>query len=345
MTKIIWKIQQIKRLRNSLHLSKEWKKKVLEARTRLQDIISWKSKKIILIIGPCSADFEESLYKYADFLKWLKEKYSDKLEIVMRFYTGKPRTVWWWKWILHSSPDKESDLRNGIKEARKIAINLIEKYDMSLADELLYPELSSRLWDLYSYIAVWARSSENQFHREVASGLSFPVWIKNPTSWDLKIMSNSIASCQNPSQYVLERTIYQTPWNPFSHAILRGWSNGTNYDLESIKTTFELLEKANIKNPAVIVDCNHDNSKKQYEKQIEIMKEVMEYSYCNYCKDMNLWKDLPLNSFIKWFMVESYLFDDRQEISENIIKWKSLTDPCIWFEKTEIFVKELYEKI
>lgn len=332
MTKIIWKLIQIKRLKSSYHLSKEWKKKVQKARTRLQDIISGKSPRKILIIWPCSADFEESLYKYADFLKWLKEKYSDKLEIVMRFYTGKPRTVWWWKGILHSAPDKEPNLKNGIKEARKIAINLIEKYDMSLADELLYPELSSRLWDLYSYMAVWARSSENQFHREVASGLLFPVWIKNPTSWDLKIMTNSIKASQNPSIYVLERTIYQTPWNSFTHAILRGWGNWPNYDIKYIEETYNLLQKTEIKNPSLIIDCNHDNSKKKYEIQIKIMKEVMK----------NLW---DYKSFVKWFMVESYLFDDRQEISNAIKKWQSLTDPCIWLDKTEELVKELYNSL
>jgi len=345
MTKIIWKLTQIKKLKSSLHLSKNWKVKVQESRTRLQEIISWKSNRKILIIGPCSADFEESLYKYADFLKWLKEKYSDKLEIVMRFYTGKPRTVWGWKGLLHSAPDKVADLKNGIKEARRIAINLIEKYDMSLADELLYPELSSRLWDLYSYMAVWARSSENQFHREVASGLPFPVWIKNPTSGDLKTMTNGIKASQNPSVYVLERTIYQTTWNPSTHAILRGWVNWPNYNLESIKTTFENLQNAQIKNPALIIDCNHDNSKKKYEMQIEIMKDVMKNISCHSCEGRNLSNDFQLKNFIKWFMVESYLFDNRQEISENIKKWQSLTDPCIWLEKTQEFVKELYKML
>ena len=317
MTKKVWKLTQVKKLKNQLFLSKEWKQRVTKARKSLSDIILWKSNKKILIIGPCSSDYEESILEYAKFLRDLKEKYSDKLEIVMRFYTWKPRSTVWWKWILHSLPWQEDDLRSWIKYARSLAIKLIEDYDMSLADELLYPELSSRLWDLYSYMAIWARSTENQFHREVASWLNFPVWIKNPTSWDLKTMENWVLACSKNSSYILERTIYKTSWNKVAHSILRGWYSWPNYD------------KAKDLDYPLIVDCNHENSHKTPEKQIDIMMETMKYK----------------NNNIKWFMVESYLFDGRQDYSEDLKKGLSLTDPCIWKEKTKNFIESLYNII
>lgn len=317
MTKKIWKLPQVKNLRKSLFLSKTWRQKVKESISRLQNIISWKLDKKILIIWPCSADFDSSLFEYAWFLKEMKEKYSDKLEIVMRFYTGKPRTTVWWKGILHSEPGKSADLKSWIKHSRKTAIKLIEDYNMSLADELLYPELSSRLWDLYSYMAIWARSTENQFHREVASWLIFPVWIKNPTSWDLSIMNNSIIAAKASSNYVMERVIYETSGNSSAHGILRWWSTWPNFS-----------EAKDYSSP-LIVDCNHENSGKDPNKQIEIMKEVMWYK----------------NDNIKGFMVESYLFDGRQDYSGTCKKWLSLTDPCTGKENTKKFIKELYDLI
>ncbi|USN57783.1 MAG: hypothetical protein H6767_05360 [Candidatus Peribacteria bacterium] len=182
MTKKIGKLPQIPHLKKQLFLSKEGKQKIREARQRLADIFTGKSERKILIIGPCSIDFASSVKEYAAFLSELQKKYSDKLEIIMRFYTGKPRSTIGWKGILYSEPGKDPDLKKGIQYARKLAIELIEDFGMMLADELLYPEQSARLWDLYSYMAIGARSTEDQLHREVASGLAFPVGIKNPTS-------------------------------------------------------------------------------------------------------------------------------------------------------------------
>ena len=336
MTKKIWKIIQTKKLRNSLHLSKTGKEKVKNGREEISKIIRWKTNKKILIIWPCSIDFEESVLEYAEFLKWLKQKYSDKLEIVLRFYTWKPRSTIWWKWILYNDPWKEIDLKKWIKKARKLAIKLIEEYDMNLADELLYPELSSRLWDLYSYMAIWARSTENQLHREVASWLSFPVWIKNPTSWDLKIMTNWVLASQNKSSYILERTIYETSWNILSHGILRWWSYWPNYSLENIEKSYNYFSENNLKNPSIIIDCNHDNSGKNPNKQIEIIKEVIK----------NVDKNYILKNFVKWFMVESYLYDWKQDLNNpDIKKGLSLTDPCIWKEKTKELIEEFYKLI
>lgn len=317
MNKKIWKISQIKNLKKSFFLSKEWKTKVKKSRKILEDILLGKSEKKILIIGPCSIDFNTSIFEYAFFLNELKEKYSDKLEIIMRFYTGKPRSTIWWKWILHSKPWKEANLKTWIKYSRSLAIELIEKYNMNLADELLYPELSSRLWDLYSYMAIWARSSENQFHREVASWLPFPIWIKNPCSWDIITMNNWVLAAKNSSTYLLERNIYETSGNSFTHGILRWWRDWPNYK-----------EAKNITSP-IIVDCNHSNSWKKPEKQIEIMKETMWYK----------------NKNIKWFMVESYLYEWRQDYKKWLKKWLSLTDPCIWKEKTQEFIEKLYNLI
>ncbi|MDD3646513.1 MAG: 3-deoxy-7-phosphoheptulonate synthase [Candidatus Gracilibacteria bacterium] len=327
--KKIGKLTQTKVLKKQLHLSKSGKQKVIEARDRLKDIINGKSNRKILIIGPCSADFEESLFEYAAFLKEMKKKYEDKLEIVMRFYTGKPRSTVGWKGILHSEPGQEADLKSGIKHARSIAIKLIEDYDMSLADELLYPELSSRLWDLYSYMAVGARSVEDQLHREVASGLAFPVGMKNPTSGDIKIMNNSVLATKKPSQFVMERVIYNTGGNNEAHGILRGGMNGPNY-------TQEYIEKSDY---PLIVDCNHDNSGKNPEKQIDIMKEVMNFTT----------SPLPggdgVGGKVKGFMVESYLYDGRQEYTTGLQKGLSLTDPCIGKENTKIFIDEFYKKL
>ncbi len=329
MTKKIWKLPQIKRIKKQLFLDKKWKQKVKESRQTLADIISWKSNKKILLIGPCSIDFEESLFKYADFLKDIKEKYSDKLEIVMRFYTWKPRTTIWWKWLLYSKPWEITNIRQQIKTVRSIAIKLIQKYNISLADELLYPELSARLWDLYSYMAIWARSNENALHREISSSFNFPIWLKNPTSWDIRIMVNSVKASNSPQEYVLDRVIYKTPWNNLAHSILRWWSSWANYDKKYIKEIEKLYKKNNIQNSSIIVDCNHDNSQKNHLKQIEIMKEVMSYN----------------NPIIKWFMVESYLYNWNQKYSMNCKKWLSLTDPCIWLQDTKKFIEELYKKL
>ncbi len=317
MTKIISKLPQVKRLKKSIFLSGNWKETIRKSIENIKNIFLWKSSKKLLIIWPCSVDFDDSIIEYAEFLSNLRHKYSDKLEIVMRFYTWKPRSTIGWKWILNSIPWESPDLRIWVKNARKLAIKIIEDYNIPLADELLYPELSIRLWDLYSYMAIWARSTEDQFHREVASWLAMPIWIKNPCSWDIITMENWVLAVKSESKYLLERNIYSTSWNVFAHWVLRWWYDWPNYRLAE-----------NIESP-IIVDCNHSNSHKTPEKQINIMKEVMLYN----------------NDNVKWFMVESYLFDWRQDYSENCKKWLSLTDPCIWKEKTKEFIEELYKII
>jgi 3-deoxy-7-phosphoheptulonate synthase len=335
MKKLIWNLLSPDALKSRIPLTEKAKDFTENSRQELKDIFSWKSNKKILIIGPCSADFEESLYEYADFLNNMQKKVEDKIKIVMRFYTGKPRTIGWWKWLQNSAPWEKPDLITWIENSRKIAINIIEKYNLALADELLHPQLIEHIGDLYSYFAIWARSSENQFHREVSSGLDFPVWMKNPTSWNISIMLNSVQAWTTSSVYVIWNDVYETSWNSYCHSILRGGITWPNYDLESIKKSYDENIKRNIINKWLIIDTNHDNSQKKYEKQIDIMQEVMN----------SISENKELKNFVKWFMVESYLYDWRQDYSENIQKWLSLTDLCIWKEKTEELIMSLYDLI
>lgn len=334
MKKLIWKLQTPKELLINIPLSKDDIDFINTSREELKNIISWKDSRKILIIGPCSADFEDSLYEYAEFLSKLSKKVEDKIKIVLRFYTWKPRTVWWWKWLQNSSPWETPNLITWIENSRKIAINIIKKYRLPLADELLHPQLIEYMHDIYSYFAIWARSSENQFHREVSSWVEFPVWMKNPTSWNLPIMINSVLASNNSSVYVIWNEVFETSWNEFAHGILRWWSSWPNYNLENITSAYNLMN-GKVKNKAIIVDTNHDNSCKKYELQTSIMQEVI----------ASISDNKDLKSFVKWFMVESYLYDARQDFSENVTHWLSLTDPCIGKEKTKEFVDILYKLI
>jgi len=350
----------------------------------IKDILSWKSSKKILIIWPCSADFEQSLYEYAKNISIFREEYWDKLEIVMRFYTWKPRTIWWWKGLINSFPWEKPDLNKWLLKTREIALNIIKKYKIPLADEMLYPDLSQRFQDIYSYMALWARSSENQFHREVASWLNIPIWIKNSTSWDIESMINSIKASRQPSVYNINSKIYNTSWNLYTHWILRWGRLGANvynkilknnindiYNILKTKNSieiqkdeiFELLKtdkSINIKNFDLIdmeffynyinknwdnisflVDCNHENSNKNHLEQIEVVKSVF--------KNLDILKNkwIDIYKYFKWFMVESYLYDWRQDFDSvnNCKKWLSLTDPCIWIKNTQKLIKEIYNSI
>ncbi len=332
MAKLVWQLISPEEIKKKYSLSEEDKKLIEAWRKELADIYSWKDDRKILIIGPCGADFEESLNEYAEFLSGLAEKVQDKIKIVMRFYTGKPRTVWWRKGLQNSTPWKEPNIMTGIEEARRIAVNIIKKYGLLLWDEMLHPNIINYVDDIYSFVAVWARSSENQYHREVSSGLNIPVGMKNPTSGDLQIMVNSVAAWQTPSTYVIGTDVYKTEGNNLSHGVLRWGTERSNYSLEDIQEAYNLMEAKKVNSPAIIVDTNHSNSRKQYEKQIDIMSEVMD----------SISGDEKLKDFVKWFMVESYLYDGNQSYSEGCKKGLSLVDPCIGKEKTEELVMKLY---
>lgn len=346
-SKLVSKLPTAQEIKKEFPLSQEGKQVVWSARKNISDILVHKSQKKILILGPCSADFQDSLEEYASFIQDARSRYSDKIEIIMRFYTGKPRTVWGWKWISNSKPWDKPDIARWIIDSRSLAITLIEKYKIPLADEMLHPQLLHMFDDIYSYLAIWARSTENQYHREVASGVDFPIWFKNSTSWDIEVMTNSIAAGQTASSYVIGDKIYDSKWNYFSHGILRwGKINGVNYSNYSqhdLLATSQLLVKKWIQNPWFLVDTNHENSNKKYENQIQIMQEVFE----NIKKLQAKWIDI--SEYFKWFMTESYLVDGRQDWPKyddesKIIKWCSLTDPCIWLEKTKLFLEEMYKR-
>lgn len=261
----------------------------------------------------------------------------------MRFYTWKPRTVWGWKGLQNSIPWKKPNLITWIENSRKIAINIIEKYNLPLADELLQAQLVNYVDDIFCYFAIGARSTEDQFHREVTSGLNIPVWMKNPTSGDLQIMCNSVKAGQTSSVYIIWNEVYETTWNNLVHWVLRWWSNWANYSLENIEKTLELSEKMWVENLSLIVDCNHSNSWKKWEKQVKIMEEVMESINPHSVSP----KGREVTQFVKWFMIEGYLEDWRQDFEniETVKKWLSLTDPCVGKEGTRELVERLYGKI
>lgn len=347
LKKVVWKVLSSNEIKQAYPMNDFWVSVVKKSKEEVKKILSWISNKKILILWPCSADFESSLSEYAEFISELRNKYSDKIEIIMRYYTWKPRTVWGWKGISNSEPWQTPDIGKWLVRSREIAISLIENFWVPLADEMLHPQLTNKFDDIYSYLAIWARSTENQYHREVASWLDIPVWFKNSTSWDLDVMTNSIKAWQTPSTYVISNSIYDTLGNDFSHWILRwgriSWENYSNYDKESLKTTIELLTKKWIQNPWFIVDTNHENSNKNHKKQQTIMENVFN-NLDILSKD---WVDV---SMLKGFMVESYLIEWNQWFpadwdESKIIKWCSLTDPCISKEQTEVFVREMYNRL
>jgi 3-deoxy-7-phosphoheptulonate synthase len=347
-SKLVSKIPTAQEIKHEFPLNTEWKQIVADSKVEIWKILSWESKKIILIIGPCSADFQKPLEEYAQFISEMRNLYNDKIEIIMRFYTGKPRTVWWWKWLSNSKPWDKPDIARWIIDSRTLAISLIEKYKIPLADEMLHPQLINMFDDIYSYLAIWARSTENQYHREVASWVDIPIGFKNPTSWDIDVMTNSIAAGQTPSSYVLWNRVYDSTGNNMSHGILRWWRvNGTNFSnfwQSDLFQASQMLFKKWIHNPWFIVDTNHENSNKQYQNQINIMITVIE----NIKKLQEKWTNIQ--PFFKWFMTESYLIDGRQDWPKDndetkIIPWCSLTDPCIWKEKTQVYLEELYKRL
>jgi 3-deoxy-7-phosphoheptulonate synthase len=323
-------------VKEDLPLTPDQLSSIAKARRRIIDIIEGKDTRKILIIGPCSADFEESLLEYAGFLAKIRERVQDRIEIIMRFYTGKPRTIGGWKGIQHAEPGEKPNINFGIQESRRIALSLL-RYNLPLADEMLHPHLTPYFEDIYSYLAVGARSTENQYHREVASGLDMPVGLKNPTSGDITIMMNSIRATQAPHHYTLESDVCDSTGNPYAHGILRGGSTGPNYALESIREV--IVKSPHVHNPGVIIDCNHENSRKDPFKQTSIIEQTMSETI------PTLEKEGLNDSIIKGFMVESYLYDGNQKESANITRGLSLTDPCLGREKSEALILELYELI
>ena len=308
----------------------------------IREIFEGNDDRFILIIGPCSADNEDSVVEYAHKLKEISEEVKDRILIIPRVYTNKPRTTGdGYKGMLHQpDPNGEPDLLEGIKAIRKMHIRVLEETGLSTADEMLYPENRSFLDDVLSYEAVGARSVENQQHRLVASGIDIPVGMKNPTSGDFSVMMNSVTAAQHPHRFIYRGYDVRTDGNPLAHVILRGGVDKygktiPNFHYEDLKMVYDLYKKAGLKNPAVIVDCNHSNSDKKFKEQIRIAMDVMHNRKYN----------PEIRELVKGLMIESYLKEGRQDICENYEKGLSITDPCLGWEDTEKLIFDIYHKL
>lgn len=305
----------------------------------IRGVLERKIKKFLLIIGPCSADREDAVLEYATRLRAVQEKVSDKLILVPRIYTNKPRTTGaGYKGMLHQSdPHRAPDMFRGLISIRRLHIRCLEETGFSGADEMLYPENHRYLADILSYVAVGARSAENQQHRLTASGLDVPVGFKNPTSGDLSVMLNAVTAAQSPHDFSYGGFEVQSTGNPLAHAILRGSVNrfGTNlpnYHYEDLTELSDLYENSSLQNPAVIVDANHSNSGKRYEEQPRIAKEILH----------SMKHNAGVTKLVKGVMIESYLQDGCQKITESVYG-KSITDPCLGWEKSERLIYEIAE--
>ncbi len=307
----------------------------------IADIFTGKSDKMVLIIGPCSADREDAVMEYLSRLAVLQEEVKDKIFFIPRIYTNKPRTNGTgYKGMVHQpDPTKAEDMLAGLISIRKLHTRAIEEVGFTCADEMLYPENYRYLSDLLSYVAVGARSVENQQHRLTASGMDIPTGMKNPTSGDLSVMFNSIYAAQSSHTFLYRGWEVQTSGNPLCHAILRGYVNKygeslPNYHYEDLLLTHRLYAEKELINPAVIVDTNHANSNKCYLEQPRILSEVL---HC--CRH-----NADIRRMVKGFMVESYLEDGNQKIGEGVFG-KSITDPCLGWDKTKELVLRMADQI
>ena len=303
----------------------------------VKKIITGESDKFLVIIGPCSADHEDAVLDYTARLAKVQEKVADKLLLIPRVYTNKPRTTGMgYKGMLHQpDPEKEPSMSDGLHAIRHLHMRVLEETGFSTADEMLYPENVSYLNDIMSYIAVGARSVENQQHRLVCSGCDVPVGMKNPTSGDLSVMMNSVVAAQTGHEFIMREWEVKTQGNPLTHTILRGAVNThgqciPNYHFEDLVMLHALYEERGLMNPACIVDANHSNSNKLYMEQIRIVKEVLHSRR----------HDSSIHSLVKGVMIESYLEPGSQSISEHCYG-KSITDPCLGWEDSERLLYEI----
>jgi len=304
-------------------------------------IFSGDSDKFLLVIGPCSADNEDSVLDYITRLRRLQDKVEDKIMMIPRIYTGKPRTTGdGYKGMLHQpDPTAMPDLKSGIIAVRNLHMRALAETGFSSADEMLYPENYSYLDDLLSYIAIGARSVENQQHRLVSSGVNIPVGMKNPTGGDISVMMNSITAAQHPHAFIYRGCEVRSDGNPYAHAILRGYvddrgNSFPNYHYEDLIRLADTYSKKELKNPALIVDTNHSNSGKHYEEQIRIANEILH----------SMRHSDEIRRLVKGLMIESYIEDGSQKIGECVYG-KSITDPCLGWEKTERLVLDIAEQL
>ena len=330
-----------KEVKEQFPVTEELNKIKTERDNQIKDIFEGKSDKLILVIGPCSADSREPVLDYISRLKRVEEKVSDKLLIIPRIYTNKPRTTGdGYKGMLHQpDPDENPDMLKGILSIRDLHMSALRDYGFTCADEMLYPENHRYLSDLLSYVAVGARSVENQQHRLTASGLKVPVGMKNPTGGDLSVMMNAITAAQHKHTFLYRGWEVHSQGNPLAHSILRGYTDFagksvSNYHYEDLLKLNELYSASSLVNPAVVVDANHANSGKKFLEQIRISKDVVHS--CNLNPD--------IRRLVKGLMIESYIEDGNQKIGEGVYG-KSITDPCLGWEKTERLILDLADQL
>ncbi len=322
-------------------LSEEMKAIKASRDKAIRAVFDGSSDKFILIIGPCSADHQEPVLEYISRLRKIEDEVKDKIIIVPRIYTNKPRTTGQgYKGMLHQpDPEAKPDMYKGIVAIRELHLAALRDYGFSCADEMLYPANYRYLSDLLSYVAIGARSVENQEHRLVASGIEAPVGMKNPTGGDLSVMMNSIVAAQSSHTFLYRGWEVTSAGNPYAHAILRGYvdysgRSVSNYHYEDLLRVEDLYEKSNLFNPSVIVDTNHNNSGKKYLEQVRIAKDIV------YSRNQNS----DIKCLVKGLMIESYIEDGACKAEEHIFG-KSITDPCLGWEKTERLILDIADKL
>ena len=330
-----------KEVKEEFPLSEKMAQVKAQRDAEIKAVFERKSDKFILIIGPCSADHREPVLEYISRLRKVAEQVSDKIIMIPRIYTNKPRTTGQgYKGMLHQpNPDEKPDMYKGLLAIRDLHMEALRDFDFSCADEMLYPENYRYLSDLLSYVAVGARSVENQQHRLTASGIEVPVGMKNPTGGDLAVMMNSITAAQSSHTFLYRGWEVLTAGNPYAHAILRGYldyagRSVSNYHYEDLLRVSELYAKSGLVNPSVIVDTNHNNSGKKYLEQIRIAKDIV------HSRNQNA----DIKGLVRGLMIESYLEDGAQSVHEHTFG-KSITDPCLGWEKTEQLIFDIAEKL
>ena len=322
-------------------ISKESKLLKLQRDEAIKNIFTGKDDRFLLVIGPCSSDNEDAVLDYVHRLAKVQEKINDKIFIVPRLYTNKPRTIGvGYKGMLHQpSPEGKEDMLGGIIAIRKMNVRVVEETGLTGAEEILYPEVFRYLSDLLSYAAVGARSSEDQLHRMIASGVGIPVGMKNPTSGDLSVMLNSVAAAQHEQEFLFRGWEVRTKGNELAHSILRGYVDPAghsfpNYHYEILRMVIDMYAERDLHNPAIIVDTNHANSAKKYLEQIRIAKDIVHSRKLNG----------DIKKIVKGLMIESYIEDGAQGVHDGIYG-KSITDPCLGWNKTERLLLDLAEEL
>ena len=330
-----------KEIKEQYPLTPELSRIKLQRDELISDIFTGKSDKMVLIIGPCSADREDAVLEYCERLAALQEKVSDRLVLIPRVYTNKPRTTGdGYKGLLHQpDPEQAADMLEGVIAIRRLHTNVLASTGLSTADEMLYPDNYRYLSDLLAYVAVGARSVENQEHRLTSSGIAVPVGMKNPTSGDISVMLNSIMAAQHPHTFIYRGWEVDTTGNELAHAIFRGYVNRhgepiPNYHFEEMEHLYNAYAAKGLQNMALVIDTNHSNSAKKYAEQPRICKEVL-----HSCRH-----SAHIKSMVKGFMIESYLEEGSQKIGEHIYG-KSITDPCIGWAATERLVLDIADLI